>query len=202
MLVILVALASAAQAAPIELRSLKAAPKALLKVARLPAKSRFYQVNGAKGAAELVAVSFVNRGSGWLEVYAKKGPSYSRISIVEFPNISWAQQEIGATGLSENPKDPGVLLFIWSGKEVSLLPLPSGWTGPKGELEQFSGSEFSTTGWSTVNIEHDPVSGLVRVDERHESPGEETEEGRKMDVFHVFYTWDPKSQRFIKSPEK
>lgn len=104
------ALVSVAQAAPVELRSLKAVPKGLLKAVRVPTKSRFYQV---KGAEELIAVSFVNRGSGWLELYGKKASGYSRISIVEFPNLAWTQQEIGATGLSENPKRPRrVALYV------------------------------------------------------------------------------------------
>jgi hypothetical protein len=61
----------------------------------------------------------------------------------------------------------------------------------------YEGSEFSTTGWTTVGTGR-AENGYLAVLETSESPGEETEEGRKMETsIAATHVWTPSKKAFI-----
>jgi hypothetical protein len=200
-LLLLIALTAVAYAKPPEFHLLKTAPSGLGKLSKSKSKAKYYRIETPKGSPELVAASFLNRGSCWLEVCSKKGPEYDRVALVKLPNLAWADLQLDAMPILDKGQDSGLVLFARDGKLLCLLVLPGGWRSPATVEDQYNDSEFSTTGWCTVGLGRDPKTGLIRVEERHESPGEETPEGRKMDVDYVYYTWSPKEHRFIKSSE-
>ena len=198
----MLALTSVAFASPPDFHPLKTAPAAFGKLSKSKSKAKYYRIETPKGSPELVAACFVNRGFCFLEVCSKKGPEYVRVAQVQLPSLAWADLELNAISIFEKGQDPGLVLFARDGKVLNLLALPGGWRTPATVEDHYEDSEFSTTGWCTVGLGRDPKTGLVRVEERHESPGEETPEGRQMDVDYVYYTWSPKEHRFVKSKEE
>jgi hypothetical protein len=64
-------------------------------------------------------------------------------------------------------------------------------------------SEFSTTGWTTMNVGYDARSGYLSLFEMSESPGEETENGRTTESsVSNSMTWVPQKRRFVRDAEQ
>ena len=129
-------------------------------------------------------------GRAWLDVYSR------HTRTAHHPvGAEWLGEKV-SLGELDARHHSGRVAWIRSGKALSLLVFPLDWSQPP-VAQTLYDSEFSTTGWCTVDGDRDPATGMFRVDELHESPGEETENGRQMDIRHVYYEWRSQRGEFV-----
>lgn len=128
----------------------------------------------------------------WLDVYR----GGRRISHRPLGGTDWVSPDL-SVGLLDTDEPEGWALWIKPQKVLYIQAISKSWKGPA-YMEQFEDSEFSTTGWCTVGVGTNPENHRIRVEELHESPGEEGENGREMDRYTVMFEWDPAEGRFIK----
>ncbi len=133
--------------------------------------------------------------TAWLDVY-RNG---RRISHRPLGGTHWVDRELGVALLDENDPE-GWALWVKPAKVLYVQAISKNWKGPS-YTDEFADSEFSTTGWSTVGVGSNPQNKRFRIEELHESPGEEGDNGRVMVQDYVMFEWDPTEGRFIKQPE-
>lgn len=128
--------------------------------------------------------------TAFLDVYTATDSAWKRQAHLEVPQ-DWAEGNFGVTYL-DNTKKEGWVLWSESGG-VSVLAFPDGWAGEqvRGSCE---GGSFSTTGWCTSGVDD---SGLFSFYERHEWPGEETDDGRQVEGYTDSWVWSPEKRDFV-----
>lgn len=133
--------------------------------------------------------------TAWLDVY-RNG---RRISHRPLGGTHWVNRELGVALLDENQPE-GWALWVKPAKVLYVQAISKNWKGPS-HTDEFADSEFSTTGWSTVGVGSNPQNKRFRIEELHESPGDESENGRMMNQDYVMFEWDPTVGRFVKQPD-
>ncbi len=129
--------------------------------------------------------------SPYLDIYTATESSWKRQAHLDVAP-SWTEGNFSIAPLDSNKKE-GWVLWSESGG-VSAVAFPDGWGGDRvwGGCDR---SEFSTTGWSTTGVSEG--EGPFSFYNRHEWPGEETEEGRQVDSTTDSYVWNWEKRDFV-----
>lgn len=125
-----------------------------------------------------------------------RGPGKKSVRVT-LPDPWWASDSVTVDYLEPGARRGYVLVTPYKGG-LSYLAFARGWTKLSAS-GVFEGSEFSTTGWSVLSSETDPATGRFCVVQTHESPGEETEEGRQIDRWEERWVWSWSSESLVKA---
>ncbi len=133
--------------------------------------------------------------TGYLDIYTATDVAWKRQAHLEVSE-DWAQGYFAVSYLNRKEKKGWVL---WSENNgVTTLIFPDGWGG--GRLwGGCDGGNFTTTGWSTAGV--DESGDSFSFYERHEWPGEETENGRQVESSTTTYTWSDAQRAFVSDGE-
>lgn len=144
--------------------------------------------------ASMLLEIYPKRNQALLEVHRLDGARLAREVVPK----KWLEGSLEIGLLDE--KAPGLGFALWVEQaNLELLVLRGKELHSNWKREQHG--EFSTTGWSSLSVGHGK-DGRMQIIRSHESPGEETAEGRKIDVWNEIQEWNPATGDFVALPNR
>lgn len=128
---------------------------------------------------------------GLMDVYARDG---HRLVRRPMKGDAWLQDDVVRVGYLDEKNGRGLAVWAYTGDGVNLVAFPDGWTG-KAYPFRFDDGEFTTTGSYSVAVSRDPKTGLLRIQEDHDTPYEK--DGQTLlERSYSYYPWDFGQKRF------